>query len=490
MKTLYSLQVIFAGAMIAHGVGCQLTSPHDAETVRFQDASLPVAPYEDVPSRIIDSQKRLDDFVNGDQLQQQSNVARPDESQSVLDVQIKGNQRVQTHEILRVIRTRPGRMFDPDLLKQDVDDLWRHPKIRRISGPYIEKTPQGVIVTIEIIEGRFINEIKYVGNREITDRTLERQIDLKKNGPLDVHQVRMARQRIEEYYKENGYPRTQVTILEGDELEDDNVVFLIHEDEKQKIWNVEFVGNEFAWGSRLNTVIKSKPGVLKVFGGTMNRQELEQDILRITAYYRSLGFFNAKVGREIVEGSNGWVTVRFIVFEGPRYKVRNVSFNGNEKFSNEQLYSLLTLRPDLDTADFNAAKMNSDVKTIKDAYGSQGHVFAEVIAEPRFLEEPGMLDMVYKITEGKPYRVGKINVHITGDYGVTKKETVINRLSLRPGDIIDSRKLERSKVRLIGSSLYAGGPSSPGMPPNIVVTPPELKELNQFAEQSDSSIQY
>ena len=488
-RRFYS-DVVCAFLAVAFFSGCNLGPEQYGETIRFQDPSEPLAPYADIHVGAQKLPMDVDDFINDDfpvEQSNQSNARRPDASRTVLDVKIKGNQQVQEFELLRVIRTRPGRLFDPDLLRQDVDDLWKHPKIRRIDGPYIERTPNGVVVTIKVIEGRFINEVKFIGNRAITDRTLARQIDLKENGPLDVHQVRMARQQLEDYYREKGFNRTQVTIMEGDELEDNNVIFLVHEDEKQKIWDVDFVGNEFAWSSRLKTLIKSKPGTLKVFGGTMNRQELEQDLLRITTYYRSLGFFNAKIGREIEESSSGWVTIRFIIHEGPRYKVRNVSFVGNEKFTDEQLYQLCTLSPDGESADFNSAKMTTDTKTLKDAYGSQGHVFAEVIAEPRFLEEPGMLDLVYKIKEGKQYRVGKIYVNISGDYGITKKQVVLNRLSLRPGDIIDTRELERSKVRLRGSSLFAGGPSSPGPPPQIVVKPPELKQLERYAEQGNNT---
>ena len=490
MRISRTHQVLCISALVTavFTAGCQSgLVPSSSDTVRFQDSGNPLPPFADIhvgnPKPKLDAEDFINDDFSTNNQSTSPNARRPDPSQSVREVKIKGNQRVKEFELLRIIRTRPGRLFDPDLLRQDVDDLWNHPKIRRISGPYVERTPEGVIVTIEVVEGRFINEVKFIGNRAIADRTLARQVDLKKNSPLDIHRVRMARQQIEDYYREKGFTRTQVTILEGDQLEDNNVIFLVHEDEKQRIWNVEFTGNEFAWGSRLKTLIKTKPGILKVFGGTMNRQELEQDILRITTYYRSLGFFNAKIGREIDETSDGWVNVKFIIHEGPRYKVRNVSFVGNEKFSDEQLYQLCTLSPDGESTDFNSAKMQTDVKTLKDAYGSQGHVFAEVIAEPLFLEEPGTLDLVYKINEGKQYRVGKIYVNISGDYGITKKQVIMNRLSLRPGDIIDSRELERSKVRLRGSSLFAGGPSSPGPPPSIVVRPPELKELQQMAER-------
>ncbi len=94
------------------------------------------------------------------------------------------------------------------------------------------------------------------------------------------------------------------------------------------------------------------------------------------------------------------------------------------------------------------------------------------------LVAPGVLDLVYKIQEGKQYRVGNINVLIDGDYGVTQWQVVMNRIGLRPGDLLDTRKLRNSESRLLRAQLFAdGSPSAPGNPPRIVVRPPDLDDF-------------
>ena len=322
---------------------------------------------------------------------------------------------------------------------------------------------------------------------------LKKEIGIEDGHPLDKHEVRIAKSKIEEFYQEKGYPRTQVEIVEGDEQDDQNVVFLIHEDQKQRIWKVDFEGNAIATDARLRHFIESKPGILRVVGGLVNRDEIQQDILRLTNYYRSLGFFNARIGREITESADGrWLTLRFIVDEGPRYRVRNVSFIGNNSFQSNDLINLLELKPSLQVKsggqpEFNVAKMNADVVSLRDLYGSQGFVFVKVEAEPRFLEEPGLLDLVYKIEEGKQYRVGEVNVHIEGDYGITRREVVLNRLSLRPGDLIDARKLRASERRLGAARIFGGSDPGSGPAPNIVVRTPELNELQQYADDYGGS---
>ena len=412
-----------------------------------------------------------------------------DPANLVAKVEVKGNQSVPTHHLTRNIRTRPGRFFDPDLLQQDVEELTRMKQVRRVNRPIIEKTPQGVNVTIEVIERRLINQVKYIGNRAYADWQLRKVSELEEGKPLDLHEVRMAKQRLEDHYREKGFSRTQVDIAEGDQLGDNNVIFVIHEDNKQRIFKTGFVGNKIASDARLRSFIKTKPGILWVVGGAFNRDQLEQDQTRLTAYYRSLGFFNARIGREINESKNGWATIRFIIDEGPRYKVRNIAFIGNSKYRSADLATLVKMKPDQGKMpEFNSAKMNADVNSLRDMYGSQGHVFADVQAEPRFLEEPGMLDIVYKITEGEQYRVGKINVHIEGDYGVTKRQVVLNRLSLRPGDVIDVQEIRNSERRLGSTQIFAGGQGNPGPAPKVVVRPPDANRLERMAGRNSGSL--
>ena len=129
--------------------------------------------------------------------------------------------------------------------------------------------------------------------------------------------------------------------------------------------------------------------------------------MRLESYYKSLGFFNVQIGREVNESNDGrWLTIRFIINEGPRYRVREVRFVGNESWTGEQLSQTLKLKPvGGEMPEFNSARMSEDVRSLREIYGENGFVFADVQAEPRFLEEPGFLDMVYRIEEGEQYRV-------------------------------------------------------------------------------------
>jgi outer membrane protein insertion porin family len=251
----------------------------------------------------------------------------------------------------------------------------------------------------------------------------------------------------------------------------------------ERIWKVRFIGNDprLATDARLATQIKSKPGFLKyLFRGKVNHNQINEDVERLTAYYRGLGYFRATVGRELEYDHSGqWVTINYVIDEGPRFKIRNVSVVGNEKFTEEQI----TGQFDLTSGDFfNLDKMQRDENMLRDLYGSQGHIFADIKATPVFQEEPGQLDLVYRVDEGELFRVGEIKIHVKGESPQTKRTVVLNRLSMRPGDIIDIRKVRASERRLKSSQLFIVNPAE-GEPPKIVIRPPTLEETEQLAER-------
>jgi outer membrane protein insertion porin family len=289
---------------------------------------------------------------------------------------------------------------------------------------------------------------------------------------MDPYVVEEARRRIESHYHEKGYDAARVTTVEGNKPGDKGAVFLIDEGRSRKVAWTGFVGNTIASDARLLTQIKSKPGILWLFGGDVDRSVVDDDVEKLTAYYRSLGFFQAKVGREVQvvhEGRKEWAHLTFVINEGPRYTVRNVSFIGNTKFKTEFLERDLKLKSG---EHFNQAKMDGDLNLIRDIYGGRGFVFADIKADPRFLEAPGQLDLVYSVEEGQRYRVGKINVRIRGENPHTRHSTVLNRLSLRPGDILDIRKLREDERRLKSSSLFLTD-AAKGEGPKIVFSKPE-----------------
>ena len=156
---------------------------------------------------------------------------------------------------------------------------------------------------------------------------------------------------------------------------------------------------------------------------------------------------------------------------------------GNTKFEQKPLEEKLTLTNGLP---FEQAKMQKDAQWLQELYGSQGYVFADVQPETIYLEEPGQVDLRYDIKEGDRFRVGHIFVHINGDNPHTRIQTALNRVTLRPGQIMDIRELKASERRLLASSLFHTDAQS-GQRPKISYRIPDDAEIG-MAERPTGNV--
>ncbi len=386
----------------------------------------------------------------------------------VTAVKVTGNKTISQQKVESYMRTRRDRPFDPEIVQSDVRRLVASGLFHDVRI-LTRETPQGIELTFEVFELPKINYIKFLGNDSVRHGALLKETDLKKGDSLNLYNVREARNRIEEFYRSKGFPDAEVAIAEGDKPHDLGVVFLVGEGNKQRVRSVKFVGNKIASDGRLKTQVKTKVGILwYLFRGEIDMGKIDEDVDRLTAYYRNLGYFRARVGRKLVfTSSRKWADLTFVIDEGPRYSVRDISFVGNQKFAAEDLKRLINLK----TGEFfNQGMMLKDQNTLTDLYGGQGHIFASIKADPRFAEDTPELDVVFQVEEGEMYRVGKITVHVGGEFPHTRRNVVLNRVSLRPGDIVDIRKKRASERRLGASSLFVADPSK-GDPPRIVLSP-------------------
>jgi outer membrane protein insertion porin family len=416
------------------------------------------------------------------------NAARPADNM-VVEVRVEGNRGVALDKIVPHIKTRAGRPYDNEIIAEDVRRLHKtgwFVTIRPLSKP----VAGGVLVIFQLVERPIIKEVHVIGPSDIAPGKLKKESGVKVGDAADPFAVEEGRRKIEEFYQKKGYAKVRVTIREGNKPGDLRVIYVVDEGPKQKIWKVNVVGSQVVSEGHIKwTQLQSKPPILWLFKGEVNYETIDEDVKHLTAYYRDMGFFDAKIGREIeFNDKSNWATLTFVVSEGQRYLVRNINFIGNTKLSNDQLADNTKLKPG---EFFNRQKLLSDTTTIQDKYGAMGYAFAKV--EPdnhRFLDRPGEIDLVYKIDEGDRYRIGKINIEIKGENPHTKLTPVLNRLSFKPGDPVDTREMRASERRLKASGLFMVDMQK-GAAPKITIVPPELGDKDkrqQLAEDPDRPV--
>ncbi len=220
--------------------------------------------------------------------------------QTVTDVRIVGNKSLPLNKILPHIRTRPGRPFDLEQIEEDVRRL-DHTGMFVDIKTYWQQVAGGRVVIFDLMERPLLQDVLFVGCYEIRKTVLQKEAGIKKGDAANPFAVEEARAKLEEFYHKRGFTSARVTLLEGNKPEDRRAVFLFDEGIKQRVVDTTFVGNQIASDGRLRTQIGTSrafpalPFGLRFpwFGGELDRKKVEEDVEKLTAYYRGLGFFRA-----------------------------------------------------------------------------------------------------------------------------------------------------------------------------------------------------
>ncbi|MFN0052419.1 MAG: outer membrane protein assembly factor [Planctomycetales bacterium] len=387
-------------------------------------------------------------------------------------VLIEGNRTIESEEILKKIRTRPGRPPDPSQIKDDVRALYSTRWFMTVETR-VSNTPKGPVLVFKVVERPMLQKVEYQGNKKIKTKELSELTGLKVGGAYDIGANKESARRIESHYHEKGFVYAKVELKKGDSPEDREVVFDITEGPKVHVAAIKFIGNKEIGSDVLKTQVKTRTRILWLFGGKYDPATIPDDLASLKDYYHNLGYFDVKVKHSAdIPPDRSTITLKYEIEEGVRYKVRNVEFVGNRVIPETKLRADIRMQPG---KPFNKRFLDADAEKITSQYGELGRIFARVEPVPRYLEEPGIVDLVYNINEDRPYRIGRIHVNIHGDHPHTKESVVLTRLRFRPGELASLDKIKKSEQALRNSMIFAG--QVPGSPdgPRITMNQPDLK---------------
>ena len=241
----------------------------------------------------------------------------------VAEIRIVGNKTIPTDQILNQLQTRVGRPFDPALVQRDVRKLYSRSWFLDVQPSY-DKTAAGRVVIFKVIERPVIRYIQYLGNEGIRDKKLAKETGLKVGGSLDPEAVQEARRKIIDLYHRTGYNNVQVAHSRRCQADRPR-----HRVRHPRRHVPEDLGSQLR-----RQRIRQRPPAQNTdriqaaadvaLQGLRRSRTAGRRRDKLTAYYRAFGYFEAKIGEPIIEfdEKNKWVTVTFVIHEGPRYDVR------------------------------------------------------------------------------------------------------------------------------------------------------------------------
>jgi outer membrane protein insertion porin family len=344
------------------------------------------------------------------------------------DIRIVGNRSISNTRILSRIVSRVGELFDPAVAAEDTK---RIAELDAVQYSYYntEVVEDKIRLTFAVIEKNIVRSIAFIGNKKLKTDTLRRKLNLKIGDYLDPVLAEVGRRAIAETYQKNGFAIAQVT-LDNEKLSYGELVFTIDEGPRVKIEKVVFSGNKAIKTPPLRNAIKTKKKKFFFWPRYYTEQDIDKDITRLQNIYNRKGYLDADITlKRQFNKDKSKVRLAFVIDEGAVYTVENITFTGNAHFNEQKLRAESKLkRGDV----YIEQKADIDVKHLLKLYRENGFIDVKVEQRRTFLSK-STIDVEFEITEGRRFRIGRIN--ITGNEQTQDKviRRVLDEYDFLPG---------------------------------------------------------
>lgn len=259
----------------------------------------------------------------------------------------------------------------------------------------------------------------------------------------------------------------------------------IRMEERQRVKVVEYVGSEKLESTKVDEKLREINNVIRLDSFIDPGQ-----IRRVETVIRELlaeeGYLDAQVSHEItaVAGGPKLVNLSFRIVDGPKVKIREIEFIGNEAYSDGKLrrrmkenkgpglFGFLT-----GGGTYHEAKFDEDAENVRALYRENGYIAARIgQPEVRTLEtsEDGKnrwIALRIPVSEGRRYRVGTFAFE---GNTVVKAEPLNEVFKVDPGEYYSEKKIRKGleKAReLYGTGGYFEFTGYPDLKPLDLIDP-------------------
>jgi outer membrane protein insertion porin family len=329
----------------------------------------------------------------------------------ITGVEVRNNQRIEDDAILRVTRSKVGDIYDKALLSEDLQAIYNMGWFDDVRVE-VEKSTDGNTIIFIVQEKPTIREINYSGNVVYDDEELKENVDISSGSILNIFTIRRNLKIIESLYKDKNYHNAKVT-YKIDPLDNNqaNLEFDIEEGDKVRIKTITFDGNSAYDSDELKKLMETdEKGFWSwlTSSGELNREELQQDIYKLTSFYHNNGYAEARIGEPEIEYKDEWIYILIKINEGQRFKMGKVDIEGDFIIPKEELFSHVKIG---EQSFYNRDAIRQDVLNLTDIYADKGYAHADVYPEIGTDPENLTVDITFHITKNEPVYFERINIH-------------------------------------------------------------------------------
>ncbi len=348
--------------------------------------------------------------------------------------------------IIQTAGIKVGEEFQPSSIQNAIENLNR---LQLFDFIAIDTTimADGIFIKIILDEAPFLKgKPKFIGNKKIKTRDLEKKIGLRPGQVLTQKTIFDATTKIKEYYKEKHFYNTVVhDSLIKDTTNKAYLYFIINEGSQPRVGKIIINGNEAISDSKLKRKMATKEkGFLR--SGKLDRKKLKEDIEKLKSYYEENGFLDVKIEDPKIEVKDNKFIITINIQENRKYYIGKITFKGNTVFDTTALRHMLAYHPG---EVYNLTRVEKTLQAFNTAYWDEGYIYCSII--PDETVEDSVINIEYIFNESTPANINR--VIITGNYK-TREKVIRREIVTFPGERFRRSAVIRSQREIFNLGYF------------------------------------
>jgi len=331
----------------------------------------------------------------------------------------------------------------------------------------LESVKDKSIIAIVVKERALLGDLKVVGPKAVSERSVKDKIELLIGRPIDPLQLARARARIDSVYEAAGYYLAQVTI-DSTPMSEGRIglTYRVDEGRRLAISGIDVTGNTTVKEGTIVGAMKTKPEGFWFFRkGEFDDDKYVGDLgERIPALFSRLGYVDMRIAKDtlMVDRERGKGLIQIGIEEGPRYRVGSFEIAGNRRFPTDELrrfypfdgnesatltqrvMGLVMREAAAPEGVFDQKKWDASIEKVNEAYRNNGYLYARInpVVERRLdADSQPVVNLRWEIDEKNPAIVNRIEI-LGNDY--TSDDCIRRQIFLVPGGVFNQAAMVRS----------------------------------------------
>lgn len=370
---------------------------------------------------------------------------------------------VNEERLKNIVSSQAGTSYSSAAVQKDIERLMKSGLVTGNIAVRVKNEGNGIGLIFDVSSQKLLGGVGFRGVNGVNLDDVASETKLKNGQPLSDQSISDAVQNIRKYYLDANYPDVKVSysFQKTERPGYLDLVFNIQEGPEAKIVNIDFIGNRAISSVDLRKTMRTKQSDWLTWftgSGKIDREVIEDDLSELLTYYRNKGYLKAQITKveylnHAKKPNEQRLRMKVYINEGIKYKVNKVAFGPTTVFTTAELVPGLSMYNG-DT--YSAKKVADDVTMIRRYYGSRGYADANVVPDISVVDDGakngvGRIDIVYRVTEGSPYKVANINLNGNRK---TKDYVIRQELPLQSNSPLNSVDLDTAKKRLTNLNYF------------------------------------